>query len=122
MGNKVKNIRGASAIAIAGVGAAKGESQVYEPVNDGDIKHGLEIQCSGSAVAIDVKVLASNDNSNFVIPDDMAAAVISVSDTTLHIKALSPTVAKYYKLQIDGAAGNGADTTVAVLRVCNASR
>lgn len=107
-----------TAIAVAGVGAAKATTtEILKAPDRGTTKFAIEIQAAGASPRVSVKVLASFDGVNYVIPDDMASAVITIVDTNQHIKTISPTVAKFYKLQLDGDADNGADTVVNVLRV-----
>lgn len=102
-------------IAIAGAGAAKATTGLFTAVNKVGAEYSIGIKCSGSAPKVSIKVQASFDGTNFVIPDDMSSAVISVTDTNRHVKGLTLTKAPYYRLQIDGDTDNGADTKVAEL-------
>ena len=104
-------------VAVAGVGAAKGLSRAFMAPDKGTSKFSIELKASGASVRVSVKVLASFDGVNYVAPDDMASAILTVTDALQHIKTFSPTPAVHYKFQLDGDAGNGAGTVVDTLNV-----
>ena len=88
-------------IAVAGVGAAKATSRVFPAVDKVGAEYSIGIKCSGSAPKVSIKVQASFDGTNFVVPDDMSSAVISVTYTNRHVKGLTLTKALFYRLHID---------------------
>lgn len=119
--NQIKNLLTGN-IAIATVGSAVAVAPTpFSPPRDGGIKMSIRAKASGTTVRLSFKLLASFDGVTYVVPDDMSSAVLTVTDTGEHIKAVTPTVAPYYKIQIDGDADNGANTIVTVLEICISS-
>ena len=119
--NQIKNLLTGN-IAIATVGSAVAVAPIaFIPPRDGGIKMSIRAKASGTTVRLSYKLLASFDGVTYVVPDDMSAAVLTVVDTAEHIKAVTPTVAPYYKIQIDGDTDNGANTIVTVLEFCISS-
>lgn len=99
-------------IDIAGAGAAKAVTSAVKPVNKVGAETTVFIRCTGSAPKVSLKVQVSFDGTNFVIPDDMSSAILSITDTNRHAKSFSLTKAPFMRLQIDGDTDNGADTKV----------
>ena len=104
-------------IAIAGAGAAKAVTGSVKPVNKIGAETTVFIRCTGSAPKVSIKVQVSFDGTNFVIPDDMASAILIITDTNRHVKSFSLTKAPFFRLQLDGDTDNGADTVVEELFV-----
>jgi hypothetical protein len=102
----------ADSIAIAGEGTSKGLSSAYKASRKTTAKFSLEVKSSGTTPRYSIYLLTSQDGVNYVLPDDMSSALITVTDNNRHIKAFSPTLAPYYKLRIDGDSGNGSDTSL----------
>lgn len=119
--NQVKNLLTGN-IAIATVGSAVAIAPIaFVPPRDGSIKMSIRAKASGTTVRLSYKLLASFDGVTYVVPDDMSSAVLTVTDTAELIRAFTPTVAPYYKIQIDGDTDNGANSIVTVLEICMAS-
>lgn len=112
-----KFAKAGATIAINGVGAAKATTSAVLPVNKVNSDTTVFLRCSGSAPKVSLKAQVSFDGTNFVVPDDMSSAILTVTDTNRHAKAFSLTKAPYFRLQIDGDTGNGADTVIEELYV-----
>ena len=104
-------------LTVNGVGAAKATSVAFVAPTKGTSKFALELNATGASVRVSAKLLASFDGVNFVIPDDMASAILTIADANQHVKSVTPTPAKFYKIQLDGDTSNGADTVVDNVRV-----
>ena len=101
-----------STILINGTGAAKATTEAFTVPSKAGCQFSYQIKASGTTPRVSIKLLASYDGVNYVVPEDMSSALITVADSNRHIKAFSPTYAMSYKVQIDGDSGNGADTYI----------
>lgn len=99
-------------ILINGTGAAKATTAAFTVPSMKGCQFSYQIKASGTTPRVSIKLLASYDGTNYVVPDDMSSALITITDSNRHIKAFSPTYAMSYKVQIDGDASNGADTLI----------
>ena len=106
-----------STILINGTGAAKATTEAFTVPSAAGCQFSYQIKLSGTTPKVSIKLLASYDNVNYVVPEDMSSALIAVTDSNRHIKAFSPTYAMSYKVQIDGDSSNGTDTLVEELYI-----
>ena len=108
----IRLAKGGSTILINGTGAAKATTEAFTVPSKAGCQFSYQIKASGTTPRVSIKLLASYDGVNYVVPEDMSSALITVADSNRHIKAFSPTYAMSYKVQIDGDSGNGADTYI----------
>ena len=80
-----------STIAVSGSGSAVATTAAFTVPSKAGCQFSYQIKASGTTPKVSIKLLASYDGTNYVVPDDMSSTLISVTDSARHIKAFSPT-------------------------------
>lgn len=82
----------------------------------------LVAQASGTTIDTDVSLeigdvppVAASADVNYAVPDDMSA-ILEISDTLLHRKAVAPTLGKYGRFLFSGGATNTSDVVFTTVR------